>query len=368
MKDLILKLLPAALLLWAASSVQAQEQNRFNELTLLFAGDLMQHQAQIDAARQTDGTFDYTACFQYVRKEIGKADIAIGNLEVTLGGEPYRGYPQFSAPDQYAQAIKDAGFDILLTANNHSLDRRKSGLERTILTLDSIGLLHAGTYRTPAERNRNHPLIINRNGIRIALLNYTYGTNGIPTQSPNIVNLIDKELIRQDIQSARANRPDLIIACMHWGIEYRQKPEKQEQELAQWLISEGVDHVIGSHPHVIQPMEIYTEPFMPRQHIIAYSLGNFLSNMSAPNTDGGVMLKMKLRKLGHLVQVVECGYSLVWTSRPQLNQKGSFLLYPAANPPEKISPKERVLLDRFVESSRNLLNSNNIGISEYFFR
>lgn len=345
--------------------LSAQE---FGSVTLLFAGDLMQHQAQIDAARSADGTYDYSHCFTHVKEEISRADLAIGNLEVTLAGPPYRGYPQFSAPDEYAQAIKDAGFDILLTANNHCLDRRRQGLERTLLMLDSLQIPHAGTYRNAEERRKKYPLIVERNGLRIALLNYTYGTNGIPVQQPNIVNFTDRQVMLDDIQQARSKRPDLIIACMHWGIEYRLKPESQERELAEWLISQGVDHVIGSHPHVVQPMELHTQPILPRQHLIVYSLGNYLSNMSAPNTDGGAMLKMTIRRIGHLTQVTDCRYSLVWTSRPALNRKGIYQIYPVGNPPKDIQPAEKQRMEKFANTARDLFRRYNIGVEEYFFK
>ena len=274
-------------------SLSAQE---FGRITLLFAGDLMQHQGQIDAARQSDGTYEYAPCFQYVKKEVGRADVAIANLEVTLAGRPYRGYPQFSAPDEYARAIKDAGFDILLTANNHCLDRRKRGLERTIHVLDSLQIPYAGTYINKNARERLYPLLIEKNGFRIALLAYTYATNGIEVQSPNVVNYIDKAQIVEDIRKARAMKADVIIACMHWGIEYRLLPERQEREMADWLIAHGVDHVIGSHPHVLQPMEVRDDTHTAARHLVVYSLGNYISNMSAPNTDGGAMVKLELKK------------------------------------------------------------------------
>lgn len=178
-------------LLWFGLSLSAQDQ-----ISLLFVGDLMQHQAQIDAARQGDG-YNYNDCFRHVKKEISEADMAIGNLEVTLGGKPYRGYPVFSAPDEYLYAIKEAGFDVLLTANNHCLDKGKLGLERTILMLDSLKIHHAGTYRNPEERHRNYPLLIEKNGFRIVLLNYTYGTNGFKTDAPNMVNYINLEQIKK---------------------------------------------------------------------------------------------------------------------------------------------------------------------------
>ncbi|MDE6217331.1 CapA family protein, partial [Bacteroides sp.] len=270
-------------------SLSAQER-----ITLLFVGDLMQHQAQIDAARTPDGRYDYQSCFALVKEQIASADLAIGNLEVTLGGKPYNGYPAFSAPDEYLQAIKDAGFNILMTANNHCLDRGKKGLERTIMMLDSLQIPYAGTYKNEAERKRRYPLLINKKGFRIALLNYTYGTNGIQVTAPHIVNYIDKDIIRKDILNAQACRPDVLIAFMHWGDEYQSLPNRNQKELADWLLQQGVTHVIGAHPHVIQPMELRTNG--NQQHIVVYSLGNFISNMQAINTDGGLIFTMQLEK------------------------------------------------------------------------
>ena len=169
-------------------------------LRLLFVGDLMQHQGQINAARTSTG-YDYSTCFAYVKEEIKKADLSIANLEVTLGGKPYKGYPAFSAPDEFLTAIHDAGFNVLVTANNHSLDRGKSGLERTIQLIDSLKVPHAGTYINADEREKKYPLLLEKNGFRIALLNYTYGTNGIPVTPPNIVNYIDTAIIVKDIEA-----------------------------------------------------------------------------------------------------------------------------------------------------------------------
>ena len=365
-------------LLYSLATV-AQER-----ITLLFAGDLMQHQAQIDAARTPEGGYDYSDCFSLVKEKIQAADIAIGNLEVTLGGRPYRGYPAFSAPDEYLFAIRDAGFDVLLTANNHCLDRGRKGLERTIHLLDSLQIPYAGTYRHAAERQTRYPLLLEKKGFRIALLNYTYDTNGVKVTAPNVVNYIDKEQMAADIRAAQALRPDAIIACMHWGVEYQSLPNKEQRTLADWLLAQGVTHIIGSHPHVIQPMELRKNG--THRHVVVYSLGNFISNMSAPNTDGGVMVTLELKKhplplpnppryfepnLSPTLELYptgcepgDCHYSLVWTERPQLSGRKNFRLIPADYPADSLNNAARKKLEIFTQAARKLLQTHNQGIEE----
>lgn len=336
------------------------------KITLLFAGDLMQHQAQIDAAGKGRG-FDYTDCFQYVKEEVSAADIAIGNLEVTLGGKPYQGYPAFSAPDEYLAAIKEAGFDVLVTANNHCLDTGKKGLERTVRMLDSLKVLRAGTYLDEPDREKHYPLLIEKNGFRIALLSYTYGTNGIKVSSPNIVNYIDREIMQRDIQQSLKSRPDVVIAYIHWGIEYEQQPSKEQKELADWLIAQGVDHVIGSHPHVVQPVELRKSADSLKEHVVLYSLGNYISNMSVRHTDGGIMFKMELSKQNRIVRLTNCGYSLVWTSRPAISGNKNFILYPAARSGLPLNAEEANRLKIFVNDSRDFFRKYNQSIVEYTF-
>lgn len=356
-----MRILFLAIILWHSVILSAQEK-----ITLLFVGDLMQHDAQIKAARTPQG-YDYSDCFKHLKEAISQADLAIGNLEVTLAGKPYRGYPSFSAPDEYLQAIKEAGFDILLTANNHCLDRRKKGLERTILLLDSLGISHAGTYRTPEARAERYPLLVEVKGLRIAFLNYTYDTNGLEPSAPNVVNYIHKEEIRQDILKARRMHPDVIIACMHWGLEYHLRPNKAERELADWLLAQGVDHIIGSHPHVPQPIEVKKSAHSHHKHAVVYSLGNFISNMSKLHTDGGVMVKLEIKKFPHHSYLSDCNYSLVWTSRPQLSGKKNFEIYPASFIDQPISNEEFIPMNTYLKDIRQLYEKYNIGVSEYIF-
>lgn len=283
--------------------------------SLYFAGDAMQHIAQIESALQTDGTYSYKECFTYVKEQVSEANLAICNLEVTLGGEPYRGYPQFSAPDEFASALKDAGFDILLTANNHCLDRRNKGLIRTLDVLDSLGIAHVGTYRDSAERDSLYPYLTTVNNITFAILNYTYGTNGIPVNPPCIVNLIDTAQILIDINKARSKKADVIIACMHWGDEYVLKQNKTQEQLTDWLIANGVNHIIGNHPHVIQPTELRKDKYNSGHHFIAYSLGNYISNMSARNTDIGLSATLRFSKLSFTTFLTDISTDSIRTDR-----------------------------------------------------
>ena len=370
-------------------------------LRLLFVGDLMQHQGQIDAARTARG-YDYSACFAYVKEVISQADFAVANLEVTLGGKPYRGYPAFSAPDEYLTAIHDAGFNVLLTANNHCLDRGRKGLERTLRLIDSLHIPAAGTYTDIEDRRTRYPLLLEKKGFRIALLNYTYGTNGIPVPSPAVVNLIDTTVIAQDIEKARQLHPDVLLACMHWGVEYQSLPGKEQQKLAQWLFAKGVDHIIGAHPHVVQPIEVHTDSLTRQKRLVAYSLGNFISNMSARRTDGGLMLQMEFvkneaeeertslkgekertslkgekerkeeekksreeEKRG--AQLKKCEYYLVWTDRPIHSKKKNHQILPINFPADSLTINSRNLLNLFTKDTRKLLDKENKGIEEQFF-
>ena len=353
-------------------------------LTLLFAGDLMQHQAQIESARRPDGSFDYRPCFAPVRSLIEEADIAIGNLEVTLAGRPYSGYPCFSAPDEFAAALREAGFDVLLTANNHCLDRSRRGLERTIRVLDSLHIAHLGTYQNRSSRSASYPLLIEKKGFRIVLLNATYGTNGFEVIPPNVVNYLHREELQADIRKAHAWHPDAIIACVHWGEEYRRHPSKEQRAWAEWLLQQGVTHIIGSHPHVVQPMELRTQG--SRQHVVVYSLGNFISNMSREDADGGALFMLELQKpfASQLLpplfpwdesllraevpfpspcRVSRCGYRLVWTARPALSGASHYSLYPVNSPAVGQLPAEaRNRLDIFAKRSLELFRQYNLHV------
>lgn len=369
MKNTVLLVLIFSLCACKANSVDLQvipndTINNASTTTLLFVGDFMQHLTQIEAA-QTDSGYNYDDCWKYIREEVSKADVAIGNFETTLGGKPYGGYPNFCAPDEFFTSLVDAGFDIFLTCNNHSLDTGRRGVERTILRMkEDSCIAQVGTYLGQDDRDRRYPYIFETNGIRIALLNYTYGTNGLVETPPFIVNRIDTAVMARDILQAKAASPDVIIACMHWGIEYVQQPNDEQKYLAEWLLNHGIDHVIGSHPHVVQPLEIRQDTMSGKQHLVAYSLGNYISNMKVRATDGGMMLRVVLEK-DSTVRIADCAYSLVYTARPVKSGKKNFQLIPAACPREEYAPAVREGLRIFLDDTRKLLR--NCNVREYSF-
>lgn len=306
------------------------QKNLAQEVSLVFMGDVMGHSPQINSAKSEDGSgYDYSHCFQYLTPYLREADLTTGNLEVTLGGAPYTGYPTFSSPDPLVFALQDAGVDILVTANNHSCDRRKKGVERTVNVLDENFILRTGTFRDSLDMKKNNPLLIAIKGIRLAILNYTYGTNGIPVSSPNIVNQIHREAITGHLATARALNPDKIIVFIHWGVEYQTKPGKDQSDLAQFLFDQGVDIIIGSHPHVIQPMHWYRYEDQPDK-LVVYSLGNFISNQRKPLTDGGAMIRLVLNKNDTITEIKEAEYLLTWVHIPVVAGKKRYYVLPAS--------------------------------------
>lgn len=240
---------------------------------LVFAGDLMQHTPQLTAARTPEGDFDFNASFDWVRERFRAADAAIVNLETTLSESgPYTGYPCFRSPAALAEALDSLGVDITVLANNHCCDGGSKGIRTTIRELDRHGIEHTGVFLDSSDFRARHPLRFEAGGIRFALLNYTYGTNGLPVPSGLSVNPIDTVRIAADLAAVEHDGVDCVIACMHWGNEYERRPNKVQRQLAGFLRRHGVDLIVGSHPHVVQPYE------QDSNGIVLYSLGNFVSN------------------------------------------------------------------------------------------
>jgi len=336
-----------------------------SQLKVVFAGDIMGHDTQIASALAAgDSVYDYKPCFQYLRSYLQDADVVIGNLEVTFAGEPYKGYPAFSSPDELADALLWAGFDILVNANNHALDRGSGGLIRTIEVLRQRDMVQTGTFPDADARGLYYPLIVEKHGIRIALLNYTYGTNGIRDRPPAIVNRIDTARIREDLEKALTARPDFILATLHWGNEYELTENPAQQQLAAFLFSLGVDAIIGSHPHVVQPIR-----GGDAGSLVAYSLGNLISNQRSRYRDGGIVFEISLNKYreepGGTVktEITDFAYLPVWVWKPDTKKGTLFTLVPAnldslSAPLPEMTAADRSSMSRFLEDTRSRLKGN----------
>ncbi len=255
---------------------------------LLFTGDVMQHTPQLTAARRGD-SYDYSESFACVAPLLRAADLAVVNLETTLAdAPPYTGYPLFRSPAALADALAACGVDVACLANNHALDGGAAGVRSTAAHLARTGIRHTGIFADSAAYRRDRILRFDLNGIRLALLNYTYGTNGLPTPQGMVVHRIDTTALKRDL--AAASEADCRVVCIHWGNEYERQPNAAQRRLAALLRRAGADLVIGHHPHVIQRYEGDSTGG------VCYSLGNFVSNQRRRYRDGGLMARITLTK------------------------------------------------------------------------
>ena len=328
-------------------------------LRIIFAGDIMGHDSQIQAALiDSSGEYDYSECFQYLEPYLAGADIAVGNLEVTLAGPPFKGYPQFSSPDALADALMDAGFHVLVNANNHALDRGKQGLERTREVLHEKGMILTGSFVSGKQRQLTYPLMLEKNGILLALLNYNYVNNSLEADTPNIVNYIDTLQIARDLQKASLAEPDFLIACLHWGREYERNEHSDQQVLADFMFRNGVDAIIGSHPHVVQPVN-YEMSGSSYSRLVVYSLGNFISNQRDRYRDGGILFGLELSK-SEETRISHLDYLPFWVHKPLEGDRHVFRLIPGENPDDvleqiRFSDEEFKKYREFCEDTRNHL-------------
>ena len=281
----------------------AQEEIRPDvTFTLTAIGDIMCHNTQYwDAYQKETDTYDFSYVFENVKDYIAAGDISIANIETSFAGKDrgYSNYPVFNSPDELARDVKATGLDIITTAGNHCLDMGYSGLSRTIDVLKNNGIEQLGTYKSQEERDTI--FIKDVKGIKIAFIDYTYGTNGIPVPSGKeyCVNLIDKNLIKKDIESAKSQNVDMIVACMHWGDEYKTKANKEQEDLADFLFKNGVNVIIGNHPHVLEQMEKRTvtlEDGTTQDGFVIFACGNFICDQNAENTRNSIILNLDITR------------------------------------------------------------------------
>lgn len=243
------------------------------KISLLATGDGLIHSVIYRSYDKGNGNYDFTDALKYVKDIVKKYDIAYYNQETPTGDSsiPYSGYPMFYTPSAYVDAMRDAGFNTVSLASNHSLDKGEKGILNTVKYFKGTNLLYNGM--SDSEDDRNNFIIKEKNNVTYTMLSYTTLTNGlqVPSGKNYLLNLYDKEQVKKDIEAVR-DKVDLLIVAMHWGVEYQNTPNKEQTEIANYLSSLGVDIIIGNHPHILQPITKINDT------IVMYSLGNFISN------------------------------------------------------------------------------------------
>ena len=279
----------------SAGRDEEAQTGRVETITLTAAGDCLMHMPEVNSGLQADGSYRFDTFFADVADLIREGDFSSTDLETALAGPEsgYTGFPLFNSPDEIAHTFKQVGFDMVVTANNHSLDRGYTGGIRTLRVLREAGLETLGTYRNPSEASSF--LIKDIKGVKVGYLAYTYSTNGVPVpiEHPEYVNLLEKDSILADIKALRP-QVDVLILILHWGVEYQPRPGQDQILMARDFIKAGADAILGSHPHVIQTMEVINEKGKPK--FVIYGMGNFISNQQGLERNCGIVLKLKFRK------------------------------------------------------------------------
>jgi poly-gamma-glutamate synthesis protein (capsule biosynthesis protein) len=323
------------------------------DIDIACVGDILIHSPQISAADRGDGNYDFSEYFPHVKPYIESADMSICNLEFTFGGEPYKGYPLFSAPDSLAQTLKDTGFDVGTTANNHMLDSGADGITRTIDVASGAGLLVTGSVTDPAAKDY---LITEVKGIKVGIVAYTYETslynggrtiNGIPMSEETRARVnsfswesldADMQAVKQSMDGARADGAEILICVFHWGNEYERQPNEYQQRMAQMVIDFGADIIFASHPHVLQPFEVVTSSQTGRQVPVFWSMGNFISNQRADNlnhpmrkyTEQGMIAQVRLiyNPNYQMITKLDMKYIPTWVDKYNNGTRNVFTVVP----------------------------------------
>lgn len=349
---------------------EAPPEPVYAEAVWMAVGDIMMHAPQLPGAYdKAKKRYDFNPFFAEVTPVLEQGDWVIANLETPIAGAEfgYKGYPLFNAPVELAEAIKAAGFNLITTANNHSLDQGEKGLLRTLKNLKSVELETAGTAASQEEADRL--LLSEKNGIVMGLLSYTYGTNGIPVPAgkPYLVSLIDEQKIIGDITRLQEAGADFITVALHFGTEYQITPNEDQKRLARSLIAAGADIIAGSHPHVVQPYEVVEttdENGITKKGLIIYSMGNFISNQRGDTKDYGVIFKVNIRKnmTDGTVEITEIEPIPTWVHRYKPDRAFRYRILPieqtiAASTDTLLTQADYAMLQKDYELLRNRLDS-----------
>lgn len=337
-------------------------------LSLLFIGDIMGHQAQINAAfDKKSKTYKYETTFEKVSDIIKSYDFSLANLEVTVG-PPYSGYPNFASPKSLVVAAKNAGIDVCFTANNHACDKGVKGIKHTLKVLDTLKMKHTGTFATKLHRDKDNLIILEKDSLRVGLLNYTEHTNWVPTPKGVFVNRMQVSKMITDIKKAGLKKLDKLVLMVHWGDEYKHFPQNKQIDLAKKLFTAGVDIIIGSHPHVLQPMHYCKATKKSKEKLIYYSLGNFVSDQRRRYRDGGGLAGIVIAKKEGKSYIKKHGYHLVWVNKHKKKGDNIFEVLPVRtyeNNKSYLKGYAKKRMEEFISDSRKLLGKYNTNVSEW---
>ncbi len=311
-------------------------------ISISVVGDLMCHSVQYNYAHIEGDSFDFNPVYKEIKPFLKSSDFTFGNLETVTAGNTrkYSGYPFFNAPDDFVSALKNSGFNLLSTANNHAVDQGEFGILRTIKVLNKNKLGYNGTFINNFDEDSIR--IFNIKGIKTAFLAYTYGTNGnsIPAGKDYLVSLINSDSLKHDIKRARKDGADLVIVHYHYGEEYKREPTNSEKEAVNKAVEAGADIIIGGHPHVIQPTKFFkTNNAKLDTGFIAYSLGNFISNQRWRYSDAGVIITMNITKniFTDSVFIDSVNYIPTWVFKGKTKKGREYIILPS-----EISEKDSV--------------------------
>lgn len=290
------------------SGNKQQDSGSTLEYTIIMVGDVLLHTPVEESCRQADGSYDYDSLFAYTKDAISAADLALVNQEVIIGGAELgiTGYPSFNADFSLCDSLTDAGFDVICHATNHAMDKGRKGLvncaEYWRENYPQITVLGIHDTADTSTACGAEPVILELPDMKIAVLNYTYGTNGIslPEDMPYAVDMLEEEQVAADIQRAE-ELADFTIVCPHWGTEYRLSPDASQEKWTKIFAENGADLILGTHPHVIEPVEWVADPESGHEMLVYYSLGNFVNwtsgtGMGTANRMVGGMAEVTIAK------------------------------------------------------------------------
>lgn len=319
---------------------QVEELEENEHIDLLMIGDVLVHEPVYKSGIQSDGTLNYDHFFYNIQSDLDEAEIKIVNQETILGGMDlgFSSYPCFNSPQEIGDAEAKAGFNVILHATNHTMDKGFKAIENTINFWKNNYPEIAVLGINEKEEDQNNIYIYNQNGFKVALLNYTYGTNGIPLPSdkPYLVNIMDKERITNDVKLAK-EQADFVVVLPHWGTEYQYTPDNFQKEYTKLLSDLGVDLVIGTHPHVLENIEVITND-EGHQMLVYYSLGNFVSGQTKKDRVVGGLAKVAIEKDYKTNESYITEYEL----KPIVTQQGEYTAYELEDYTDELASQNRI--------------------------